>query len=95
MIKLRLGNPGEDTEGLMLGEGEVDTEEERAAVGCFHELEGIQPWPPEVEGVRRMILAEIEDTPCLEVINGEYAYWQLDRWVFCAGYTATFENREQ
>ena len=77
----------------MEDQGGVDMES--LIVACFHESNGSpQTWPLETELVRRAIRARIEDALLPEIVAGEYAYWQWDLWIFCAGSRSTFVMAE-
>ena len=66
----------------------------RIEVVCYHELNGpARIWPPEIEGIRRRIKADLAETNLPEIVRGDFAYWLWDRWIFCAGYAAQFTFR--
>ena len=80
-------------EGEMEDQGVVDMD--ALIVACFHESNGSPPtWPLETESVRRAIRVRLEEVLLPEIVAGEYAYWQWDLWIFCAGSRSTFVMAE-
>ena len=64
-------------------------------VACFHESKGsLAAWPLETESVRRAIRSRLEEVLLPEIVGGEFAYWQWDLWIFCAGSRSTFVMSE-
>ena len=60
-------------------------------VTCFHESKGTtSSWPIEVESIRRTIKSKLDEILLPEIVGGDFAYWQWDLWVFCAGYKSDF-----
>jgi hypothetical protein len=72
----------------------IGSNDARIEVVCYHELNGpTRIWPPEIEGIRRRIKADLAETNIPEIVRGDFAYWLWDRWIFCAGYAAQFKFR--
>ena len=65
-------------------------------MSCFHDTKRVQlHLPPEVEGVRRTIHGLISEVPLPVILEGNLAFWQWDRWDFCAGYEYKFKDMEE
>ena len=84
----------DESQGMQVDPTSTGANGAHIEVVCYHELNGpARIWPPEVEGIRRRIRADLLETNLPEILSGDFAYWLWDRWIFCAGYAAQFRFR--
>ena len=66
----------DESQGMQVEPMSTGSNDAHIEVVCYHELNGpARIWPPEIEGIRRRIRADLSETNLPEILRGDFAYW--------------------